>query len=98
MQSIGQRVFVLDKEGNLAAYLIENQFASKVVFELKKMNIIDFSCPSPSQVGVITANSLQFYDTLLNPKRQCIFKVQMSSPPVAISYLSPEQMVILRKN
>jgi len=39
-----------------------------------------------------------FYDTLLHPKRQCIFKIQMSTPPVAISYLSLTQIVILRKH
>lgn len=97
IQSIGQRVYAIDRYGSLSCYLFDYRFNSKPIFELKKLGITDFACPNPSQFGCITPNSLQFYDTLLHPKRQCTFRVQMSVPPIAVSYLSSTQLVILRK-
>lgn len=78
--------------------MFDYKFTAKTVFELKKLGIIDFTCPNPSQIGIITSNSVQFYDTLLHSKRQCIFKVQISAPPVSIASLSATMIVILRKN
>jgi hypothetical protein len=97
LQSIGQRVYLLDKEGSFVCFLFDYTFAYKPVFELRKMGVVDFACSSPSQFGCITSNSFQFYDTLLHPKRQCVFKVQMSTPPVGVACLSSTQFVILRK-
>lgn len=97
IQSVGQRLYLLDKEGSFSCFIFDWTFTYKPMFELKKMGIIDFTCPTPSQFGCITSNSFQYYDTLLHPKRQCVFKVQMSTPPVSILCLSPTQFVILRK-
>ena len=98
MASFEQRLLALDSNGSLGCYSFDSKISGNCVFSLKKANIIDFCMISPTIYGVITNNMIQVYDTLLHPKRQNIFKIQLSQQPNCIVSLMEDKLAVGRKS
>ena len=96
--SFEQRVLAMDGSGSLGCYSFDTKISGNCVFNLKKAGIVDFCMITPTIYGFITNNSIQVYDTLLHPKRQNIFKIQLSQQPSFITSFLEEKIVVGRKN
>ena len=88
----------MDGAGSLGCFSFDEKISGNNVFSLKKSGIIDFCLISPTIYGIITNNNIQVYDTLLHPKRQNIFKLQLSQPPSSITSFSDSKIIVGRKN
>lgn len=53
---------------------------------------------SPSIYAISSQNNVQVFDSLLHPKRQNVFKIQLGSPIVSICAISDQKLGILKKN
>jgi hypothetical protein len=89
IKSIGQRIYVIDSIGSLAGYVFDHKYSNKSIFELKKQNIIGFDCLTPSIICYFTATTVYVIDTLLHPKKQTVWKLNVNNnPAVSIKALN----------
>lgn len=98
ISSFEQRVIALDNSGNLSCYSFDSKISGNCVFSVKKAGITDFCCFTPSIYGYCTHNSIHVIDTLLHPKRQCVFKLNMQQPPVAVESFRQSKLIIAKKH
>lgn len=96
--SYEHRVTALDHSGNLGCYVFDSKISGGNAYSLKKSAVVDFCMIKPTILGVVTTNSIQMIDTLLHPKRQCVFKVPTSQAPLAVDYFKDTKLVVCRKN
>lgn len=97
LSSFEQRITALDSSGNLSTYSFDPKITGNTVFNIKKAGITDFCILSPTIYAYSTTNSLQVVDSLLHPKRQCVFKLNMSQQPQCIESLLESKIVVCRK-
>lgn len=98
LHSCGQRLGVVDYNGNFSIYNFDPSFTNNSVYSLKKASIINFCYLNPSVISMVSSNSLHVIDTLINPKRQLKFKHSFNKDPLAISACGNNRVVVLRKN
>lgn len=98
ISSFDQRVTVLDNSGNLGSYSFDHRITGASVFSVKKANVIDFCTITPTIYCYATNNSIQVVDSLLHPKRQCVFKLPLTQQPISIDSLQQNKVVICRKS
>lgn len=98
IESQNQRVIGMDNNGSLGCFSFDAKISGNCLFSLKKASIIDFCMMTPTLYGVLTPNSVQIYDTLLPPKRQNVFKVQLGNNPTFLTSPSPSKMMVGRKH
>lgn len=88
----------MDGSGNLGCYNFDSKISGNCVFNLKKEKVIDFCMITPSIYGIITNNNVQVYDSLMHPKRQNVFKIQLSQQPHCITSFLDSKIGVGRKN
>jgi hypothetical protein len=82
----------------LNSYYFDPKYNNNCVFSLKKANIVDFCHLNSSTIGTLNNTSIQIYDTLLHPKRQNTFKLNVGNQPTCISAINQTKIAVMRKN
>ena len=77
----------MDHHGNLGSFSLDHRLTGNCVFDIKKAGIVDFCIMSPTIYCYATNNSVQVVDSLLHPKRQCVFKLSLNQQPSCIDSL-----------
>ena len=96
--SFEQRVAALDGSGTLSCFAFDSKITGNCVFNMKKAGVVDFCMMKPTIFGLCTGNSIQVIDTLLHPKRQSVFRLQMAQSPLGVQNYRETKLAVARKN